>query len=81
MDNSNTVTCTQNSHLTTAETFTFIVSYVSLGGYNDLTVDENSKTLTIDPNYTEESGNTNKDGAGNFHKFSSFLLIGAGLLL
>jgi hypothetical protein len=81
VDNSNTLTCTQNSHLTTAETFTFIVSYVSLGGYNDLTVDENSKTLTIDPNYTEESGNTNKDGAGNFHKFSSFLLIGAGLVL
>ena len=62
MDNSNTVTCTQNSHLTTAETFTFVVSYVSLGGYNDLTVDENSKTLTIEPNYNEESGDSKNGG-------------------
>ena len=53
-NNSNTVTCTQNSHLTTAEAFIFFVSYVSVGGFNDLTIDENSKTLTIDPNYNEE---------------------------
>ena len=53
-----------------------------IGGFNDLSVDENSETLTIDPNYTEESGDSKNDTSGSFNnKFSSLLFIGAGLLL
>ena len=81
-DNSNTVTCTPAAAISTAGKYSLKATSAKVGGTVTLTVDEEaSKTLTIDPNYTEESGNTNKDGAGNFHKFSSFLLIGAGLLL
>ena len=80
-NNSNTVTCTQNSHLTTAEAFIFFVSYVSVGGFNDLTIDENSKTLTIDHIYNDASGDSKNYTSGSFNnKFSSLLLI-SGLLL
>jgi hypothetical protein len=75
-----TVSCCPASALTTAQSFILVAASATIGSVF-LIVDANSKTLTIDPNYTEESGNTNKDGAGNFHKFSSFLLIGAGLVL
>ena len=51
-DNSNAVTCTPNAHLTTAETFTLVASYSSIGGFNILIVDENAKTFTINPDYT-----------------------------
>ena len=79
MGNSNTVTCTPNAHLTTAEIF----SYSSIGGFNILAVDENSKTLSTDhPDYTEEFGESNNDTSGSFNnKFSFLLLIGARLLL
>ena len=30
--------------------FALVVSYASEGGFNDLTIDENSKILHIDPN-------------------------------
>ena len=80
-DNSNTVTCTPAAAISTAGKYSLKATEAKVGGSVTLTVDDGSKTLTIDPNYTEESGNTNKDGAGNFHKFSSFLLIGVGLLL
>ena len=52
MGNSNTVTCTPNPHLTTAETFTLDASYSSIWGFNILIVDENAKTFTINPDYT-----------------------------
>ena len=80
-DNSNTVTCTPAAAISTAGKYSLKATEAKVGTSVTLTVDDGSKTLTIDPNYTEESGNTNKDGAGNFHKFSSFLLIGAGLVL
>jgi len=81
-DNSNTVTCTPAAAISTAGKYSLKATSAKVGGTVTLTVDEEaSKTLTIDPNYTEESGNTNKDESGNFHKFSSFLLIDAGLLL
>ena len=81
-DNSNTVTCTPAAAISTAGKYSLKATEAKVGTSVTLTVDEEaSKTLTIDPNYTEESGNTNKDGAGNFHKFSSFLLIGVELLL
>ena len=74
---SGTVTCTPASALTTAGTFTLVASSATVGGVA-LTVDAASKTLTIDPNYTEDSGN--KKDSGSFNKLSSFLLIGALLL-
>ena len=81
-DASNTVTCSPKTAISTAGKYSLKATTAKVAGTVTLTVDEAaSKTLTIDPNYTEESGNTNKDGAGNFHKFSSFLLIGVGLLL
>ena len=80
-DASGTVTCSPKTAISTAGKYSLKATTAKVGNDVTLTVDDGSKTLTIDPNYTEESGNTNKDGAGNFHKFSSFLLIGAGLLL
>ena len=80
-DASNTVTCSPKTAISTAGKYSLKATTAKVGNDVTLTVDDGSKTLTIDPNYTEESGNTNKDGAGNFHKFSSFLLIGAGLVL
>jgi hypothetical protein len=80
-DASGTVTCSPKTAISTARKYSLKATTAKVGNDVTLTVDDGSKTLTIDPNYTEESGNTNKDGAGNFHKFSSFLLIGAGLLL
>ena len=74
---SGTVTCTPASALTTAGTFTLAASSATVGSVG-LTVDAASKTLTIDPNYTEDSGN--KKDSGSFNKLSSFLLIGALLL-
>ena len=74
---SGTVTCTPASALTTAGTFTLVASSATVGSVG-LTVDAASKTLTIDPNYTEDSGN--KKDSGSFNKLSSFLLIGALLL-
>ena len=62
--------------------FALVVSYASEGGFNDLTLNENSKILHIDPNYTEESGDSKNDTSGSFNnKFSSLLFIVAGLLL
>ena len=59
-----------------------VVSYASVGRLNDLNVDENSKTLTIDPNYTEELGDSKNDIFGSFNnKSSSLLFIGVGFLL
>ena len=75
-----TIACSPATALTTAQSFILVPASATVGSVF-LIVDANSKTLTIDPNYTEESGNTNKDESGNFHKFSSFLLIDAGLLL
>ena len=81
---SGTVTCTPATSLTTAGTFTLVASNsATVGAVNNsggtaLTVDAASKTLTIDPNYTEDSGN--KKDSGSFNKLSSFLLIGALLL-
>ena len=76
---SGTVTCTPATALTTAGTFTLVASSAKVGAGNvALTVDGDSKTLTIDPNYTEDSGN--KKDSGSFNKLSSFLLIGALLL-
>ena len=80
-DASGTVTCSPKKAISTAGKYSLKATEAKVGTSVTLTVDDGSKTLTIDPNYTEESGNTNKDGAGNFHKFSSFLLIGAGLVL
>ena len=80
-DASGTVTCSPKTAISTAGKYSLKATTAKVGNDVTLTVDDGSKTLTIDPNYTEESGNTNKDGAGNFHKFSSFLLIGVGLLL
>ena len=80
-DASGTVTCSPKTAISTAGKYSLKATIAKVGNDVTLTVDDGSKTLTIDPNYTEESGNTNKDGAGNFHKFSSFLLIGVGLLL
>jgi hypothetical protein len=80
-DASGTVTCSPKTAISTAGKYSLKATTAKVGNDVTLTVDDGSKTLTIDPNYTEESGNTNKDGAGNFHKFSSFLLIGAGLVL
>ena len=87
---SGTVTCTPASALTTAGTFTLVASSATVGaGEVALTVDGDSKTLTIDPNYTEDSGNgdkkddsgdDDKKDSGSFNKLSSFLLIGALLL-
>ena len=84
---SGTVTCTPASALTTAGTFTLVaandatVGAVNNSGGTALTVDAaSSKTLTIDPNYTEDSGNGDKKDSGSFNKLSSFLLIGALLL-
>ena len=57
-----------------------ITSYDSIEGFNDVNVNENSKTLTIDPNYTENSGDGDKKDSGSFNKLSSLLLIGALLL-
>ena len=74
---SGTVTCTPATALTTAGTFTLVASSATVGSVG-LTVDAASKTLTIDPNYTEDSGN--KKDSGSFNKLSSFLLIGALLL-
>ena len=89
---SGTVTCAPATSLTTAGTFTLVASNsATVGAVNNsggtaLTVDAASKTLTIDPNYTEDSGNnedsgnTDKKDSGSFNKLSSFLLIGALLL-
>ena len=92
---SGTVTCTPATSLTTAGTFTLVASNsATVGAVNNsggtaLTVDAASKTLTIDPNYTEDSGNgdkkddsgdDDKKDSGSFNKLSSFLLIGALLL-
>ena len=56
--------------------FCFGCFLCSEGGFNDLTIDENSKILHIDPNYTEESGDSKNDTSGSFNnKFSSLLLI------
>ena len=91
---SGTVTCTPATALTTAGTFTLVASSATVGAVNGaggtaLAVDTESKTLTIDPNYTEDSGNsdkkddsgtTDKKDSGSFNKLSSFLLIGALLL-
>lgn len=93
--NSNSITCSPKSDLTTAETFTLNASFSASIAYTyDLTVDENSKTLTIDPDCTnciEESGVSNDSNdcndsnnvtSGSFNnKFSSLLFIGTGLLL
>ena len=86
---SGTVTCAPATSLTTAGTFTLVASAEAKVGSKEvpLTVDAaSSKTLTIDPNYTEDSGNnedsgnTDKKDSGSFNKLSSFLLIGALLL-
>ena len=86
---SGTVTCTPATSLTTAGTFTLVASAEAKVGSKEvpLTVDAaSSKTLTIDPNYTEDSGNnedsgnTDKKDSGSFNKLNSFLLIGALLL-
>ena len=86
---SGTVTCTPATALTTAGTFTLVASAEAKVGSKEvpLTVDAaSSKTLTIDPNYTEDSGNnedsgnTDKKDSGSFNKLNSFLLIGALLL-
>ena len=74
---SGTVTCAPATSLTTAGNFTLVASSATVGSVG-LTVDAASKTLTIDPNYTEDSGN--KKDSGSFNKLSSFLLIGALLL-
>lgn len=90
---SGTVTCKPASALTTAGTFTLVASSAKVGVVNGeggtaLTVDSASKTLTIDPNYTEDSGDddnndnsgSDKKDSGSFNKLSSVLLIGALLL-
>ncbi len=83
---SGTVTCTPASALTTAGTFTLVAAASATVGAVDgsggvaLTVDAASKTLTIDPNYTEGSGDGDKKDSGSFNKLSSLLLIGALLL-
>ena len=66
-----TVACSPASALTTAQSFILVAASATIGSVF-LIVDANSKTLTIDPNYTEESGNTNKDESGNFQNFLLF---------
>ena len=66
-----TVSCCPASALTTAQSFILVAASATIGSVF-LIVDANSKTLTIDPNYTEESGNTNKDESGNFQNFLFF---------
>ena len=66
-----TVACSSASTLTTAQSLILVATSATVGSVS-LIVDANSKTLTIDPNYTEESGNTNKDGSGNFINFLLF---------
>ncbi len=77
---SGTVTCKPATALTTAGTFTLVAAADATVGSVGLTVDAASKTLTIDPNYTENSGDGDKKDSGSFNKLSSFLLIGALLL-
>ena len=92
---SNTITCSPISDLTTAETFTLKASnfayIISDENLFNLSIDENSKTLTINPDYREDSNvsndsndsnDSNNDTSGSYNnKFSSLLLICAGLLL
>ena len=66
-----TVACSPASALTTAQSFILVPASATVGSVF-LIVDANSKTLTIDPNYTEESGNTNKDESENFQNFLLF---------
>ena len=79
---SGTVTCKPATALTTAGTFTLVAAAGAAVGSKEvpLTVDAASKTLTIDPNYTENSGDGDKKDSGSFNKLSSLLLIGALLL-
>ncbi len=54
MDNSNTVTFSQNINLTITEAFNLITSYDSIEGFNNFIINENSKILSINSNYTEQ---------------------------
>ena len=73
---SGTVTCTPATSLTTAGTFTLVAAVDAAVNTVALTVDTASKTLTIDPNYTEDSGNnedsgnTDKKDSGSFNKLN-----------
>ena len=86
--NTNIVTCSPFTALN-VDTFTLSNFDSTLVASNFvLLVDEQSKKLIIDPNYTEEPDDNKNDGdskndiSGIFNnKFSSLLMIGTGLLL